>query len=963
MAARIAPAVAGGMLLGPPGGAIGGGLGEAYAQYLEGKFNSKQIALATALGLIPGARFASIRGAVPRIALRAGEGATMGAGSQVASNVIEGQPVLENVPQAAGLGLALGGAGGGAERLLTNRAAARAGQGQRAQAAVAEGQLPPMSEQEFMLAKQASDIDLQHPTYTQQQGPYGEEDLLSTLSARTAESAKERYQRLNKFSAYREVEREHALNPYKPSFEEEQFYHFTGQEPPSILADVTGREIKPYWNEGQLKESFIDREFQKQYLRDMRTGIKNTDVLYPQGAPKLTAKDIETWIQHGTTDPVKLEQLIKGKLQQPPPPTVRSAEVGASLLGMNQPRGWWASLFSGRSSDSVVKAPNALVQTLQGLGKASSRMVHDLSPSGKSLVQDVTRVYDKYERELAQFLDGPQGVKHLAESKLKLTAAERANISDVMQGYAPAMNERVGQVVNIMRAQSSAIEQRATGFLEIHDVVTGKTIPWQPRQNYFPRYMDFDTVAKDPGRLANAVSEIHAQENAIRLKSGMAPIDRGEAERIFREMRRHSRMEYGHLEIARRWNLNDYERDGIKAWSKYVEGALKRLNESEVFGRQMEKALTKVSQVGAETSDDMAQYAAQRFIEQVTNRQLYGKGMPFNPAAGRVVGTIRSAQVGLKLGQAVLANMSQSNLTGIVAGYGNLYRGLQQLRTEGGQDFARMAGATIEQTLRDLVEGIGVGSFGSKVLSATGFTKVELFNRMLAANSGREFARDLVSKLAANPTGRGADVWKRHLQQMNIDPMEVMKQGFRLSPEQEISAARSIIERTQFKVRPQELPLYWQGPMGKLLTQFSSFGFKAMTALKDEVYMEAKRGNFTPLARFALITPIWGEAIAGAQSLLRGKEGERPDNMLKRLAEDYAAVGGLGLAYDAWRSAQYGEVGVLRRMAGPGAGDIAQIAAGILGNDPKMLQKLALQNIPVVGPTLRPYMFPPKRKE
>src|SRR5919106_929632 len=169
MAARIAPAVAGGMLLGPPGGAIGGGLGEAYAQYLEGKFNSKQIALATALGLIPGARFASIRGAVPRIALRAGEGATMGAGSQVASNVIEGQPVLENVPQAAGLGLALGGAGGGAERLLTNRAAARAGQGQRAQAAVAEGQLPPMSEQEFMLAKQASDIDLQHPTYTQQQ--------------------------------------------------------------------------------------------------------------------------------------------------------------------------------------------------------------------------------------------------------------------------------------------------------------------------------------------------------------------------------------------------------------------------------------------------------------------------------------------------------------------------------------------------------------------------------------------------------------------------------------------------------------------------------------------------------------------------------------------------------------------------------------------------------------------------
>jgi len=679
-------------------------------------------------------------------------------------------------------------------------------------------------------------------------------------------------------------------------------------------------------------------------------------IYHKEGPPQLEERQLRKLNMLLRNQPDQAGAYLENILNQHQNATpTRSVEVGARMLGVPSERGKLAKAFDVLTSDPTLPdKPTDIGLFLRKLGTESSGMVERFGPYGKRLTDMVRTTYDNFEKQLSQYLDGPQGVLHVANT-LKLTPKERENISNVMEGFEVAMNPRVEKVVGMMQLQREAIAKRAAQTLEIRNPKTGEVEPWNPRENYMPHFVDFDKVAKDPSRLAKVLQEIQLQES----KKAGHPVSAAEAQNIFNQMRRNSRQEYGHLEVARQFDLSDYDKDGIATWARYVEGSLKRMNEAEVFKPKGENIVAAIQGIGMTAGDDAAQ-AATRYITQVTGRDPVNGFNAIDANAGKLFNFVRSMQVGLKLGQAVIANMSQSNMTGMVTGYQNLYKGFRELQTSHGKDFARLGGATIEQTMRDMNEALGVGKFGGAVLKYTGFNKVELFNRMLAANSGKMFARDLVEKLQT-ATGPAAETYKRHLRKMGIEPTDVIKRGYRMTQDEEINAARSIIGRTQFKVRPQELPLYWNGPLGKLVTQFSSFGFKAGKAIKDEVWGEFKQGNYAPFARFLLVTPLVGEAIADIQSVAKGKE--RPENMAARIAENYAAVGTFGLFYDAFRSAQYGEVGVLRRLAGPTISDAAGLAAGAVGGNPKMLGKMAAQSVPVVGPTLRRALFPPQGEE
>ncbi len=870
-AARIAPALLGAgigsfvpVVGTAAGGAIGAGLGEGLAQYLEGDFKPAQIPLAVGLGLIPAARFPGVTSLLGRTALRAGEGALMGAGGTVASRAVEGElPTGQDLLQSALMGGALGGGFGAIEHALTPRAPK-----------VMPEAPKPMTQGELFAGPELATTSNQTL------------EKIAQLEAQNKQLAKDA--------------------------------QFAGQKP------------------GTQRQLFEDDPL--------------FDTTPPN--PSLKPDQIRQMYKLMRTSPEKAVAYLNSIVPQAKEVTpVRTVETGAKLLGMPINRGRLAETLGIRSSDATLPdKPTDIGLFMKKLGMESSRMVEGFGAAGQKLVQDVRTVYNGFESELSQFLDGPQGVGHLA-NEMKLTPSERENITDVMQGIAVPKSQNVEQITNIMKVQRDAIAKRVmqSGSFEIRDPVSGETVPWQPRPDYFPHFLDFDAVVKDKARLARAVQDIQVQ----------AQVTEPEAQQIFNQMRMNSRREYGHLEVARHFNFSDYERDGIKAWSQYVEGALKRLNEAAVFGKKGENAAALVQHIGLTAGDDAAQ-AAQKYITNVTGHDPVTGIKTNDPNASRILTALRSFQVGAKLGQAVIANASQSNMTALITGYGNLAKGFQELQTQGGKDFARLAGATIEQTMRDLNEALGVGKFGSTVLKYTGFSKVEQFNRMLAANSGKVFAHDLVAKLKDGATGRAADTYRRHLRALGIEPMDVIKQGFTLTQDQELSAARSVIARSQFKVRPQELPLYWHGPLGKFVTQFSSFAFKAGKAINDEVVREARQGNYKPLARFLLVTPLVGEVFADAQALVKGGK-DRPDNIVARVADNYASIGALGLAWDAFRSTGYGEVGVLRRMVGPNLSDLAQIAYGL--RNPKQLGRVAVQNIPVIGPALRPTLFPPKKQK
>lgn len=74
------------------GAAAGSGAGEALAQYLfDEEINPRQVALQAVLGAIPGLKAPWVTSLLGRVALRGGEGALVGGGASVASDVVEGE--------------------------------------------------------------------------------------------------------------------------------------------------------------------------------------------------------------------------------------------------------------------------------------------------------------------------------------------------------------------------------------------------------------------------------------------------------------------------------------------------------------------------------------------------------------------------------------------------------------------------------------------------------------------------------------------------------------------------------------------------------------------------------------------------------------------------------------------------------------------------------------------------------
>jgi len=681
----------------------------------------------------------------------------------------------------------------------------------------------------------------------------------------------------------------------------------------------------------------------------------------PPGAPlgphRLDRSQLSELLRLSQTDSAKAIKYIEN-LQAATPtaaqvPT-RTAELGANMLGVDMPdRSFWKSLTNSfNSSNTLLRTSNPWVLMAKYLGEESSKTVAKFGTAGTALVNRVRMAYDGFENQLAEALDGPQGISYLVSKKqLNLTPQERINLFDFMEGDKPALNLRVAQVGNIMKQQYQAIEQRATALgLEIRDPVSGVAVPWMRRENFMPHFTDWDAIAKDPSRQARAVHEIQTQMSQQRGTN----VALSEAQDAFNRMRMNSRREYGHLEIARHFSLSDIERDAVVAHARYMEGALKRLNEAEFLGNRMEVAKGLVAAVGQETNDDMATYMARTYIEKVTGKNLLGDNT--NPLGSVISGQLRTIQSGLKLGQAVIANSGQSVITDMLVGHSNLVKGFRDTLTKGGKEFGALAGATLGQTQRDMMETTGRGNFASAVLKYTGFTRVEQFNRMLAANAGKAFLHELVDKLRVGNPNQLNEI-KRHLLKMDIDPMSIVAKNYQVGLDEELKAARSVISRTQFKVRPQDLPLFWSGPWGSLVTQFSSFGFKAGKAIKDELVKEAARGNFKPLARMLLVAPVAGEIIRDVQSITKGKGGERPDNVVERVADNIAGVGAWGLYYDAYQAASMGELGASRRLLGPTLSDVANLgSAAFTGDLPRLGRGLA-QNVPVIGSPLRHALF------
>jgi hypothetical protein len=522
----------------------------------------------------------------------------------------------------------------------------------------------------------------------------------------------------------------------------------------------------------------------------------------------------------------------------------------------------------------------------------------------------------------------------------KLSKEEFTNFVDVAEGKGQPLSPLVERAAKEWNGVREQVYQSAKG--------SGLDIGRQ--EQYFPHVFD-DKLFSDKNRYNEAINHLVESGQAKTQEEAVALLAR--AQDIVRNRRQ------GNLELERLVDLPGYEKTPDALFG-YLESAANRIGQASSFGAKDEQALKLITGIAREGGDAET---AKNLFDVAAGAKKNGE------TVSRVTGTLRKTNSLTKLGLGAITNVGQSVNTATVTGaVRTMLNAPKAAFSKESKDFALKAGVTLDGVLRDIKEG---GGFSGKVLgklTAPGFNKVEKFNRTLAAVAGRDYAMNLASKAAKGD--RGA---LRALDKLGLDSKGIVSRGGKLSEQEQIAAARSIVERTQFKVDPQDLPGWASSPWGKVIAQFRTFSYNQSAFIKREIWDEATKGNVAPLVRFLAIGLPVGAAIKETRNVLQNRKSE--ENPAKRVTDYYTQVGGLGLAGDAYKAFFPQGSGYLspeRRatmatgfLGGPTVGtglDLFTSTVKATQGKPEDLERFALRQIPVAGTTLQNTFVPYKNK-
>jgi len=311
---------------------------------------------------------------------------------------------------------------------------------------------------------------------------------------------------------------------------------------------------------------------------------------------------------------------------------------------------------------------------------------------------------------------------------------------------------------------------------------------------------------------------------------------------------------------------------------------------------------------------------------------------------------------------------------------------------------------------RDISDATGVkmddlrgdGVFTNKItptnfLRLVCFIRVEKFNRVASGLAGSFETRGLAKTLKQSPAGSTAKAMaERRLREfkMSEKDIQMMLRTGRATSDQQKRAGLEVIRSSQFKTGPLDLPLWWQSPEGKLLTQFQSFTFRQAIFMKGLI----DRGDPGAIGTFIALNGTMGIATQSTIDFLRGKPVEdiaavrtiertilgkrRPtatDNIFIDAMRYQVSSVGIGIWAELMsdlfpelvgrrRTRRIGQVG------GPSLGNFAdaiEIASGLAETsitgeaDPsKESARIALNHLPLVGRTVARTALPrkPRRK-
>src|SRR5882672_10396507 len=555
----------------------------------------------------------------------------------------------------------------------------------------------------------------------------------------------------------------------------------------------------------------------------------------------------------------------------------------------------------------------------QGIDRARNIIASQGEP-GKQLASDLQKSRDVAEVSAGNWTANMPTVR-------KLTKDEFNNFVDVSEGKAQPINPKVSQAFN----EWDQVRQDIYATAKQSGLDIGKI------EDYFPHIYD-KSLFTDKNKYAKAINDL--------VESGQAK-DTTEAAKILRyagDLSRNRRQ--GNLEFERVVDLPDFQRTK-EALFKYVDSASNRISQTQIFGSQDENALKLINQIADQGGDAST---VKDLFDISVGAKNYGQGSQAISMGLRKYNTVS------KLGLGAITNAGQSVNTQSVAGTINTIKHIPGAAfSPQDKEFALRSGVTVDGVLQDLREGGGFEGNTAAKIGAPGFNVVERFNRTLAATAGRDYAKDLAAK---------GDT--QTLAKMGID-----LQGNTLTPEQEVQAARNMVERTQFKVDPQDLPGWATSPWGKVLAQFRTFAYNQSAFLGRELLKPAIAGNVAPLARFIAIGIPVGIGIQTLKNVIRNRNDE--ENPVKRVSQGFQQVGGYGLAGDIatglfpqnsrYLDSNRATTLAVSTLGGPTLGTISEgygATAEAVQGKPTNLERFVLRQIPIVGGTIQNTVLPYK---
>jgi len=252
-----------------------------------------------------------------------------------------------------------------------------------------------------------------------------------------------------------------------------------------------------------------------------------------------------------------------------------------------------------------------------------------------------------------------------------------------------------------------------------------------------------------------------------------------------------------------------------------------------------------------------------------------------------------------KLSFAQIVNVGQSVLNPLLkTDMKSTFIGLQKAFTNEGVKTAMESGATVQSVFNEMVKATAAGgNFADKWLKVTGFIWTEKFNRTVAANVGVKWAERNFETLLKNPTKISNKI---RLEELGINVEKALKRGS-LTGNEKLRAAQIMAEKTQFRSRPMDLPIWASSNTGKLFWQFKNFMYNQfLFVFKDNLANEIKNKQYGRAARNILILgtvfPMAGEVLQDVRSLVT--QTRRPTKFLDRYLSDIASVGSMALVSD-----------------------------------------------------------------